>query len=105
MGFQTSFRAEGIKMPFMEKESMMHFIDEQDKMIVRVPYKGDRVALYIVLPKEEGADDLSGVELNKANMDSSKMEKTLVKLVAQVQHWNYDETKITVEEKRYCSAV
>jgi len=79
--FQTSFRAEGIKMPFMEKESMMHFIDEQDKMIVRVPYKGDRVALYIVLPKEEGAEDLSGVELNKANMDSSKMEKTLVKLV------------------------
>jgi len=79
--FQTSFRAEGIEMPFMEKESMMHFIEKQDEMIVRVPYKGDRVALYIVLPKENCAEDLSDVELNRSNMDFSKMKKTLVKLV------------------------
>jgi len=75
----------GVKMPFISQEEQFKYRDYPDKKIIRIPYKGNRIALYIVLPVEEGAISLMSVLYNLPSRDDSfnpkKMKKKSLKLL------------------------
>jgi len=83
--FAYSRKNPGVQIPFISQEEEFEFAEYPDKKIVRVPYKGNRIALYIVLPVEEGEVSLKAVLYNLPARDNTfnpeKMESKRLELI------------------------